>query len=108
MTDMKQLALIFSMICLLQIAAIGQGQPNFKVPAMPDPAARLALLKQQWEAVQKTPPQLGVRDVFTFVLDALDANFLKPEQVEWVLKLVQTRMIHDPKAGRSYGNIFWG
>lgn len=106
---MKQSISIYFAIFFLTIKiGLVSAQPNFKVPAMPDPAARLANLKLQWEAVQKTPPQLGVRDVFTFVLDALDANFLKPEQIEWVLKLVQTRMIHDPNAGRSYGNIFWG
>jgi hypothetical protein len=74
---------------------------------MPDPVTRQATLEHDWAALQKTPPQLGVRDVFLFLVDALDARFLKPEQVEWALKLVQTRAIAD-RVAPSYGNMYWG
>lgn len=78
------------------------------IPRMPKPAARMANLQQQWTALQQNPPQLAVRDCFLFLLDALDTQFLEPQQVEWVLQKVQSRMISNPAAGRSYGNIFWG
>lgn len=102
----KTIWILFALIVYNSI--IAQSPAGYKVPAMPDPVERKAELEKQWAAMQTNPPQLGVRDWFLFLLDALDAKFLKPEQVEWLLKKVQTRMIHDPNAGRSYGNIFWG
>ena len=105
---MKKIFVIvfFTITAAAQLTA--QPPANYKVPAMPNPVERKAELDKQWAAMQTDPPQLGVRDWFLFLLDALDARFLKPEQIEWLLKKVQTRMIHDPNAGRSYGNIFWG
>ncbi|MBB5441162.1 hypothetical protein HDC92_004867 [Pedobacter sp. AK017] len=91
---------------VLRVAA--QEPEGYKVPAMPNPAARKAVLEKEWAAMQANPPQIGVRDCFMFLADALDTRFLKDEQVEWLLKKVQTRMITDPAAGRIYGNIFWG
>ena len=79
-----------------------------QVPAMPNLVARKAVLEREWAAIQTTPSQLGVRDWFLFLVDALDTRFLKDEQVEWLLKKVQTRVINSPAAGRNYGNIFWG
>jgi hypothetical protein len=99
---------LFFLVLAFQLSAFAQNKPAYTVPQMPNPAERQAELSREWEAMQKDPPQLGVRDWFLFLLDALDAKFLKPEQIEWLLKKVQTRMIHDPGAGRSYGNIFWG
>jgi len=98
------------LLCFLSICLATQAhaQTNFAVPPLPDPIERMANLKREWAALQQNPPQLGVRDCFLFLLDALDTQFLEPQQVEWVLKRVQTRMISNPAAGRSYGNIFWG
>ena len=78
-----------------------------KIPLMPNPAARTANLERQWKALQQTPPQLGVRDCFAFILDVLDTRFLTSQQIEWALKLMKTRVITDPQA-KSYGNIYWG
>ena len=103
---MKTGMILFALVICSCVYA--QPPHGYRVPAMPDPVERKAELQRQWAAMQTDPPQLGVRDWFLFLLDALDAKFLKPEQVEWLLKKVQTRMIHDPNAGKSYGNIFWG
>lgn len=100
--------LVSGFFVLLALTAMAQPPKGYRIPAMPDPVERKATLVREWAALQQTPPQLGVRDCFLFLADALDARFLEDKQVEWVLKKVQTRMIHDPSAGRSYGNIFWG
>jgi hypothetical protein len=96
---------ILTCVLLVQLAAHAQ---NYKIPAMPDPAARIAQVKADWTALQQSPPRLGVRDCFLLLLDGLDTRFLKDEQVEWILKKVQSRMISNPLGGKSYGNIFWG
>ncbi len=105
---MKRGALFTISILMICYSVSAQNTSSYKVPSLPDPVVRKATLEREWANVQKTPPQLGVRDCFLFLLDALDAKFLKPEQVEWVLKLVQKRMITNPLGGKSYGNIFWG
>lgn len=104
---MKNSIIVLSLL-LISVTVFAQMPKGYVIPSMPDPAVRKATLEREWAAVQRTPPQLGVRDCFLFLVDAMDANFLQPAQVEWLLKLVKTRMITDPKAGRSYGNIFWG
>lgn len=104
---MKKNIIVLSLL-LVSLTAVAQMPKGYTIPSMPDPEVRKATLEREWAAVQRTPPQLGVRDCFLFLVDAMDANFLQPAQVEWLLKLVKTRMITDPKAGRSYGNIFWG
>jgi hypothetical protein len=81
---------------------------DYKIPVIANKKARMLMLQQQWLAVQQTPSQLGVRDCFLFLLDAIDTKFIEQNKVEWVLKLVQKRMISNPAAGKSYGNIFWG
>lgn len=96
------------LLLTMQLSLFAQNKPAYTVPQMPDPIARKAELERQWAAMQTNPPRLGVRDWFLFLLDALDTKFLKQDQIGWLLKKVQTRMIHDPNAGRSYGNIFWG
>ncbi len=88
-------------------AGFSQTNTRLDIPSMPDPGARIANLERQWKALQQNPPQLGVRDCFAFILDALDTRFLNSEQIEWALKLMRTRVITDPQA-RSYGNIYWG
>jgi len=98
----------FALVFLLSQHVFAQNESIYAIPQMPNPTERLTELKQQWIAMQKDPPQLGVRDWFLFLLDALDARFLQPEQIEWLLKKVQTRVVNDPNLGKSYGNIFWG
>jgi hypothetical protein len=101
----------FVLILLLQILGIftvqAQMSDTSKIPVMPNPADRTANLERQWKALQQTPPQIGVRDCFAFILDVLDARFLNSQQIEWALKLMKTRVITDPQA-KSYGNIYWG
>ncbi|MEI7423831.1 MAG: hypothetical protein WCK18_17135 [Prolixibacteraceae bacterium] len=80
---------------------------KYIIPQMSNPAARLANVEREWKALQLSPPQLGVRDGFMFLLDALDSRYLTPQQVEWALKLLQTRVITEKNA-KSYGNIYWG
>jgi len=104
---MRKILLLCLLACFALLPLSAQHIGSVKIPRMPDPAARRATLEQEWNALQKTPPRLGVRDGFLFLVDALDAGFLKPDQVEWVLKLLQTRAIADP-AARSYGNMYWG
>ncbi len=104
---MRKILLLCGLACIAMLPLSAQHIGSVKIPRMPDPVARKATLEQEWAALQKTPPQLGVRDGFLFLVDALDAGFLKPDQVEWVLKLLQTRAITDP-AARSYGNMYWG
>ncbi len=106
--NMKKILFCLLLTMTLLNVLSAQIPAGYTVPQMPDNAKRLETLRQDWAAVQKSPPQLAVRDCFLFLLDALDANFLQPKEVEWVLKLVQARMITNPNAGRSYGNIFWG
>lgn len=101
---MKRILLLLIFAGTFQLPLLAQG----KIPAMPNPAARKAFMEREWAAMQLSPPKLGVRDCFQFLLDALDTRFLKDEQVEWLLKKVQSRMISNPAGGRSYGNIFWG
>jgi len=86
---------------------LAQNTAPWKIPVMPDPAARMANMKREWTALQQSPPKLGVRDGFMFLLDALDTGFLNPQQVGWTLKLLQSRVITDQSA-KSYGNIYWG
>ncbi len=105
---MKRILIYCFLLLFIQSEIIAQPKANLKVPTMPDQKARMANLQNQWEAVQKSPPQIGVRDCFLFLLDALDTKFLQPKDIQYVLKLVQARMISNPAAGKSYGNIFWG
>lgn len=100
-------------VLLILLALIGsspvssQTKVAGQIPEMPDPAARRATMEHEWAALTQSPPRLGVRDGFMFLLDALDTRYLTPEQVEWTLKLLQTRVITDKNA-KSYGNIYWG
>ncbi len=105
---MKQGLFFLTMVFVFHFDIGAQVNANFQVPKMPNAAVRMETLKRDWAALQLPTPELGVRDCFLFLTDALDTKFLEPKQVEWVLKLVQKRMIHDPNAGKSYGNIFWG
>jgi hypothetical protein len=101
---MKKTSLLFCLIAALISHTFAQ---NKGIPQMPDYVVRKVTLEREWSALQKSPPQLGVRDCFMFLLDAMDAQFLTPKQVEWSLKLLQTRVITDSNA-QTYGNIYWG
>jgi hypothetical protein len=105
---MKKIITSIGLLFTFCIALFSHANAQYIIPQMPDAAARMATLQQDWNNLKQTPPKLGVRDCFLFLVDALDAKFLPPKDIEWVLKLVQTRMITNPAAGRSYGNIFWG
>lgn len=104
---MKKYLLLGFLMIFSTGAGFSQPKTRLDVPLMPDPGARIAQLERQWKALQQNPPQLGVRDCYAFILDALDTGFLNSEQIEWALKLMKTRVITDPQA-RSYGNIYWG
>jgi hypothetical protein len=104
---MQKTILIVLMALFGTVSTFAQNEKNYKIPQMPNPAERMATIKREWAALHQTPPQLGVRDGFMFLLDALDTRFLNPQQVEWTLKLLQTRVITDQNA-KSYGNIYWG
>lgn len=103
---MKTILILFCLLCVFRQQLPAQGTTT-EIPRMPDPAARKASMEAEWAALQQSPPRLGVRDCFLFLLDALDTRFLTSQQTEWVLKLVQTRVVADKKA-RSYGNMYWG
>lgn len=104
---MKIKHLIMILAAFGSFTTIAQNETNYKIPDMPNPTARIATVEREWAALQQTPPQLGVRDGFMFLLDALDTHYLTLQQVEWTLKLLQTRVITDQNA-KSYGNIYWG
>lgn len=104
---MNKIILIFCLLGAVQIQLLAQSKVSNQIPQMPNPVIRQATMERDWAALQKNPSQLAVRNVFLFLVDALDARFLKPEQVEWALKLVQTRVIAN-QAAPSYGNMYWG
>jgi hypothetical protein len=104
---MKKTGLIIFFGMLVQLL-LAQDKLSYAIPSMPNEAARKAELEQEWAALQFTPPRIGVRDCFLFVLDALDTKFITTDKIEWVLKLVKQRVITDAAAGRAYGSIYWG
>jgi hypothetical protein len=94
-------------LCVLQLAAFSQVKNKYVIPAVPNPEIRMENLKQQWDALHQTPPRLGVRDCFLFLLDALDTKFLTQEELLWTINLVKTRVITD-STKPSFGNMYWG
>lgn len=103
---MKKNILFLSLLTALQLHLFAQ-KATYNIPQMPNPTECKATMEHDWAALQKSPPQLGVRDCFLFLLDALDTHFLKPEEVEWLLEKVLTRVITEPNAP-SFGNMYWG
>ncbi len=103
---MKKNIMLLSLLAALQLHLFAQ-KATYNIPQMPNPTERKATMEHDWAALQKSPPQLGVRDCFLFLLDALDTQFLKPEEVEWLLEKMLTRVITEPTAP-SFGNIYWG
>ena len=94
-------------LTVLQFAAFTQVKNTYIIPAVSNPKIRMENLQQQWKALHQSPPRLGVRDCFLFLLDALDTKFLKPEEVLWTIDLVKTRIIAD-STKPSFGNMYWG
>jgi hypothetical protein len=104
---MKKSILLVLIAIFGALPVIAQTRTSYQVPEMPDPAARKASMEAEWAALQVSPPKLGVRDCFMFLLDALDTRFLTAQQTEWVLKLLRTRVVTDMNVS-GYGNIYWG
>jgi hypothetical protein len=94
-------------LSVFQFTAYTQVKNTYIIPAVSNPKIRMENLQQQWKALHQSPPRLGVRDCFLFLLDALDAKFLKPEEVLWTIDLVKTRVITD-STKPSFGNMYWG
>ena len=94
-------------LSVFQFTAFTQVKNTYIIPAVSNPVIRMENLQQQWKALHQSPPRLGVRDCFLFLLDALDTKFLKPEEVLWTIDLVKTRIIAD-STKPSFGNMFWG
>jgi hypothetical protein len=103
---MKNTLILFCILFVFQLKLSAQSTIS-EIPRMPNPEARKARMQAEWVALQQSPPRLGVRDCYQFLLDALDTRFLSDQQTEWVLKMVQTRVITDKNAP-SYGNMYWG
>ncbi len=104
---MKFKILLVTLFLVMQFASFSQIKKPFKIPAVPNPEIRMENLKQQWNALHQSPPRLGVRDCFLFLLDAFDTKFLTQEELLWTINLVKTRVITD-STKPSYGNIYWG
>ena len=104
---MKFKFILVTFFLVMQFASFSQIKKPFKIPAVPNPEIRMENLKQQWNALHQSPPRLGVRDCFLFLLDALDTKFLTQEELLWTINLVKTRVITD-STKPSYGNMYWG
>jgi hypothetical protein len=104
---MKFKILLVTLFLVMQFASFSQIKKPFKIPAVPNPEIRMENLKQQWNALHQSPPRIGVRDCFLFLLDALDTKFLTQEEFLWTINLVKTRVITD-STKPSYGNMYWG
>jgi hypothetical protein len=103
---MKFNLILFCILFAFQLQLMAQSTTS-EIPQMPNPDARKASMQAEWAALQQSPPKLGVRDCYQFLLDALDTRFLTDHQIEWLLNLLKTRVIIDKNAP-SYGNIYWG
>jgi len=75
------ISFLFFVLCL---GANAQSVIGYKIPAMPNPAARIELLKKQWTMLHNTPPSLGLRDCFLFILDAMDTKLHDQKDIEWL------------------------
>ena len=104
---MKFKFILVTFFLVMQFASFSQIKKTFKIPAVPNPEIRIENLKQQWKDLHQTPPRLGVRDCFLFLLDALDTKFLTQEELLWTINLVKTRVITD-STKPSFGNMYWG
>jgi hypothetical protein len=85
---MKNKYILIGLFYALILQLLAQIQSS-DIPRMPNPAALNATMEREWTALQQLPPGLGVREGLMFLLDVLDARFLKPKQIDWVLKVVR-------------------
>ena len=104
---MKFKFILVTFFLVMQFESFSQIKKPFKIPSVPNPEIRMENLKQQWKDLHQTPPRLGVRDCFLFLLDALDTKFLTQEELLWTINLVKTRVITD-STKPSFGNMYWG
>lgn len=105
MKNVKWLIVIVGIFSASFVSA--QNSSLYKIPAVAHPAKRMEMLKQQWDGLHKPIPQVGVRDCFLFILDALDTKFLTQDELLWTINLVKTRVITD-SSKPSFGNMYWG
>ena len=62
-------------------------------------------LQRRWDYLQKTPPRMGVRDLFGFVLDAAVVGW-DSERIARVLALAEQMQDRD-ESSRTFGNFKW-
>jgi hypothetical protein len=99
--------IVIGLIVILLFANFSTAQTNgYKVPAVANPTARVALLKEKWDLLHQPIPKLGLRDCFLFILDAMDTKQFNQNDIEWLLNKMITRVVTNPK-DFNYGNIYW-
>lgn len=64
-----------------------------------------ARLERRWAQIEKTPPNLGVRELFAFALDAAALGW-RPERIAKALDLAEQMQDRDEKS-RTFGNFRW-
>ncbi|HUT33790.1 MAG TPA: hypothetical protein VNE39_09935 [Planctomycetota bacterium] len=64
-----------------------------------------ARLERRWAQVEKTPPNMGVRELFGFALDAAAIGW-HPERIAKALGLAEQMQDRDEKS-RTFGNFRW-
>jgi hypothetical protein len=62
-------------------------------------------LERRWAQIEKTPPNLGVRELFAFALDAAALGW-QPERITKALALAEQMQDRDEKS-RTFGNFRW-
>ncbi len=62
-------------------------------------------LDRRWENFQKKPPNMGVRDLFSFALESAEAEYCL-ERIAGALGIAEEMQDRDP-ASRTYGNFRW-
>ena len=102
---MRKLVFVFIVLVSFINSLIAQTN-GYKVPAVANPTARVALLKEKWDLLHQPIPKLGLRDCFLFILDAMDTKQFNQNDIEWLLNKMITRVVTNPK-DFNYGNIYW-
>ncbi len=103
---MRKCLLISFLLMAVCFTTNAQLVADYKIPTIANSAVRIEQLKQQWTMLHNTPPNLGLRDCFLFILDAMDTKLYDQKDIEWLLNRMLTRVVTNPKA-KNYGNIFW-
>ena len=94
--------LIFSMMTTAALAG------RYPIPTVPDPEIQLERLKGSAPNESSRLPDIDVRGGFRYLLNAMQRDFLTPQQVELVLKRFRKSVITDPAAGQHFGNVHMG